>query len=257
MRRWPEEHEKVLAEMYGTYTAEAIAARLFREFGTTYTEMAVWRKSDKLGLHYTDAQGLLTIREAARQLDVCHKNVLRWLAKLGIKATGRSPAAKFLDEKAMERLRAALVPTVPTVSVREAGLLLGLEGQTVTLRCKAGKLAYQRRGNLYRVERAQLPSGRDKWGRGLPGIPEHLLGPRVPPVLVRVVPAAAPEPPALAANCPACGGPCVESGMATYLVTIERAVHRWRCPACKAMHRRYGDGTIHEPMESPWGRTAR
>lgn len=181
MRRWPEEHEQVLIDMYGTHPAEAIAARLFREFAVTYSEVAIWRKSDKLGLLYRDAQGLLTLREAARELGTDHKTLRRWIVRLGVKPAGRSSAAKFLDEKAMARLRAALGTTCETVSVREAGLLLGLAGQTVTLRCHAGTLAYQRKGNLFRVERAQLPSGRDKWGNALPGIPDHLLGPYAPP----------------------------------------------------------------------------
>lgn len=163
--RWAAEAEEMIEDLYGRLTVKAIAARINKTLGANYTPRAVWKKANRMGLDYRDAQGFMTISETARQLGVPKKTIMRGITLLGITPMGRSPRARFLRDADVEQLRAKYArPAVPTVSTAEAAKALGVSPATVANLIKRGQLRAHRAGKLWLVEAAQLER-RDTWGR--------------------------------------------------------------------------------------------
>lgn len=176
--KWTPEVEERLASLYGTMKPQHIATRLTNEFGFHFSMEAVRRyATQELGIKVTDAQGELTISDAARELGVKIHTLHQFISKQGLTVTGTG-YCRFLTPETWRALQAYYVkPPEPTLSIPEAAERLnftvdGIYKQVKTQRLRAWRWGGKWRVSVADVERARIEQARQRQlDRGGPSNP--------------------------------------------------------------------------------------
>ncbi|MFP5503740.1 MAG: helix-turn-helix domain-containing protein [Candidatus Sericytochromatia bacterium] len=154
-RKWKPEVEDALHELYGRFTADVVAKVLTDRFGKPFTKNAVHKHASKLGLLAGEAQGYMSLAEAARQLGINKQTIRFFFASRGLKARKGSVAWQ-LTEAQWDMLVARYGARERGVTTTVAAERLGVSRNVVHNWIVAGIVAVERFGYHYRIPEAEI-----------------------------------------------------------------------------------------------------
>lgn len=151
-RNWTPAEDDVLFERYGLDKPATIQKHILRETGHPRSVGAIIIRAGKLGLDHRTAQGYLTVKEAAQELQI-HIDIIYERVRDGlIKYVGRGKAGLLSDET-IEELRREFPPLPARSMTRlEAGGILGYSDSHMGRLLKAGAIRGVRRGSRWYVD---------------------------------------------------------------------------------------------------------
>lgn len=154
--RWTNDMLEVIYSMWGAIPASEIRRRINSKFATRFTTRAVQSKAWTLGLHYSDAQGDLTQKDAATIVGISDSFMSELVRRGEVKVYGKG-RARYLMPGEVEKLQARFAaPPEPTVSSKEAARRLCYTAGAIGNLCNAGKLrAWKVRGH-WRIPVSQV-----------------------------------------------------------------------------------------------------
>lgn len=149
--------EERIAALYGTVLDHHIAGMLSREFGMEFTADGIRQHiSRKMGITAADAQGNLSISDAARELGVPFARLHALIRRKGLEVTG-SGRCRFLTPDTWRAVQAYYVaPPEPTVTIHEAAARLGKGFDWTYNQIKTRRLKAYKHGADWRVSCADL-----------------------------------------------------------------------------------------------------
>lgn len=154
--RWPPDAVEVLHSLWGKKTPEVIAAKLRRDYGAGVTPMAVRMKAHREGLDYRDAQGDLTLTDAACELGLSVAGMYDAMRVVGVKPYGNGKG-RFITQEDLAALKKRYPPAPwPTVSTADAAMRLKIHPDTVLWHIEAGNLTGHRFGQRWLVKTADV-----------------------------------------------------------------------------------------------------
>lgn len=153
--KWTPAVEETLTTLYGKVSPEEIAATLTRERGLPFSRAAVVQYATQtLGITTADAQGDLTISEAARELGIPIATLSAMMRRhdLPTKGTGR---ARFLTAETWRAVQAYYAsPPEPVMTLQEAADRLRLSIDVTYNHVKTQQLKAYKHGGDWKVSRA-------------------------------------------------------------------------------------------------------
>lgn len=119
--KYTPEVEERIAALYGNVLDHHIAGMLTREFGMPFTREGIKQHvSRKMGITTADAQGNLSISDAARELGIPGARLNALIKRQGLAVTG-SGRCRFLTPETWRAVQAYYMPPPePTVSLQQA-----------------------------------------------------------------------------------------------------------------------------------------
>lgn len=155
---WTREMDEAVYASYGTLFPQHLANRINTEFGTAFTAKAVLARAQiDLGLDGRDSQGLLTVTEAARQLQADPSGLLKFINKHGLQLIGKGKY-RYLTDETWRAVQASYTqPPEPCIGMTEATSRLNYSTQNLIKSfIKKGRIRAYKVGNFWRLSLADV-----------------------------------------------------------------------------------------------------
>jgi transposase-like protein len=137
---WTPEADELLAANLGMLHATGVASKINSILGSSFTGCAIEARAFKLGLDGRDCQGLLTISEAARQLNVNMGTLWHYVNSKDIPTTGKGRFT-FLTEDGFRQVQKWYrAPPVPSIPSSEAARRLGYHPASIRQQWREKKI---------------------------------------------------------------------------------------------------------------------
>lgn len=160
--------EDIIYDTYGVLAPETIAKHIARETGVTLRPRTVKRKAVGLGIRATDAQGYITLSDAARMLGLTHRGLTYHLGINGYEVIGRA-MCRFITPETFDKVKAHYKPDLSNlIRLAEVYRRLNYSRVYVTKLIHDGRIKAIKRGaywyvtkeELQRIEREGIPDRR-------------------------------------------------------------------------------------------------